>query len=165
MRQGILFCKSTICGQTGSSRRSRRMATRRIGGWWVEQGLVGNPTCHGFGEGVVDLEDGFFGAVGAVFGFVFSFDDGEGVHDVGHGMAGRGEGAGEGFGLLTPFVLAAEVEVEEGGVHLAAQQEAPILVPPERRAGPAAVFCKSLQIPSCEGKFQNTRLNELSQEF
>ncbi len=142
------------------------MATRGIGGWWIEEGLVGAARGDGAGEGVVDLEDGFFGAVVAVvFGFVFAFDDGEGVHDIGHGMAGRGEGAGEGFGLLTPVVLAAEVEVEEGGVQLAAQQEAPILVPPERRAWPAAVFCKSLQIPSCEGKLQNTRLNELSQEF
>lgn len=158
------------------------MAARRVGGGRVEEGLVSRAARHGLGEGVVDLEDGFFGAVGAVFGFVFAFDDGEGVHDVGHGMAGRGEG-GEKRGLeigdwrlggrsgevaaaaLAPFVLAAEVEVEEGGVQLAAQQEAPILVPPERRAGPSAVFCKSLQIPSCEGKFQNTRLNELSQEF
>ena len=132
------------------------MATRGIGGRWVEQGLVGNPTCHGFGEGVVDLEDGFFGAVVAVvFGFVFAFDDGEGVHDIGHGMAGRGEGAGEGFGLLTPFVLDAEVEVEEGGVQLAAQQEAPTLVPPERRAGPAAVLREGLKVPGGVGEFEN----------
>ena len=58
--------------------------------------MIGNAARHGVGEGVVDLEDGVFGAVGAVFGFVFAFEDGEGVHDVGHGMAGRGEGAGEG---------------------------------------------------------------------
>lgn len=40
---------------------------------------------------MVDLEDGFFGAVGAVFGFVLAFDDGEGVHDVGCGHGLRSE--------------------------------------------------------------------------
>ena len=30
------------------------------------------------------MEDGFFGAVGAVFGFALAFDDGEGAH-----LAGR----------------------------------------------------------------------------
>ena len=132
------------------------MAAGGIGGWRGEEGLVRGAGGDGLGEGVVDLEDGFFGAVGAVFGFVFAFDDGEGVHDVGHGMAGRGEGAGEGFGLLTPFVLAAEVEVEEGGVQLAAQQEPPILVPTERRAGPAAVCRKGFEVPGGVGEFQNT---------
>lgn len=54
-------------------------------------------------------------------------------------MAGRVEGAGEGFGLLLPLALGAEVEVEEGGVQLAPQLEAPLLVPTERRPAPPAV--------------------------
>ncbi len=155
------------------------MATRRIGGRRVEEGLVGVAGCDGLGEGVVDLEDGFFGAVVAVFGLVLAFDDGEGVHDVGHGMAGRGEG-GEKRGLemgdwrlggrsgevvtacLAPFLLAAEVEVEEGGVQLAAQQEAPILVPPERRAGPAAVLREGFEIPGGVGEFENAGSNEIA---
>ncbi len=96
------------------------------------------------------MEDGFFGAVVAVFGFVFALHDGEGVQDVADGMAGRGEGAGEGFGLLLPLGLGAEVEVEEGGVQLAPQQEAPLLVPPERRPTPSAGRREGLQdLPLC----------------
>lgn len=70
------------------------MATRWIGGGWVHKGLVRQAGLHGLGEGVVDLEDGLFGAVVAVFGLVFALHDGEGVHYVADGMAGRGEGAG-----------------------------------------------------------------------
>ena len=120
------------------------MAAGEVGGGWVQQGLVGHAGLHGLGEGVVDLEDGFFGAVVAVFGLVFALHDGEGVHDVADGMAGRGEGAGEGFGLLLPLALGAEVEVEEGGVQLAPQQEAPLLVPPERRPAPPDLECAAV---------------------
>ena len=122
---------------------------------WIEQGLVCDTACDGLGQRVVDFEDGVLGAVGAVFGEVLALDDGESVHDVGHGMAGRGEGAGEGFGLLLPFGFGAEVQVEEGGVQLAAQQETPILVPPERRAGPTAVLREGLKVPGGVGEFEN----------
>ena len=37
----------------------------------IEKGLIGGAGGDGVGEGVVDLEDGFFCAVGAVFGLVF----------------------------------------------------------------------------------------------
>lgn len=83
----------------------------------------------------------------AVFGFVFALHDGEGVHDVADGLAGRGEGAGEGFGLLSPFGLAAEVEVEEGGIQFAPEEEAPLLVPPERRPAPPAVSPRTAPSP------------------
>lgn len=42
------------------------MAAGGIGGRWVQQGLVRHAGLHGLGEGVVDLEDGLFGAVVAV---------------------------------------------------------------------------------------------------
>jgi hypothetical protein len=45
--------------------------------------------------------------------------------------------------------------VEEGGVQLAAQQESPILVPPERRAGPPAVRRERLKVPGGVGEFEN----------
>jgi hypothetical protein len=69
----------------------RGMATGGIGGRWREEGLVGIACRHRLTEAVVDLENGFFGAVVAVFGFVFALHDGEGVYDVADGMAGRGE--------------------------------------------------------------------------
>ena len=67
------------------------MAARRIVGRGRQEGLVGHAGLHRLTEGVVDLEDGFFGAVVAVFGFVFALHDGEGVYDVADGMAGCGE--------------------------------------------------------------------------
>lgn len=42
------------------------MAAGGIGGRGIEQGLVRHAGLHGLGEGVVDLEDGLFGAVVAV---------------------------------------------------------------------------------------------------
>ena len=97
------------------------MGDAGVGGGWVEAGLVGVAGAGGFGEGVVDFEDGALGAVVAVGGEVFAFDDGEGVEDVGGVVAGDA------------------VEVEEGGVEFAAEQEPPRLVPAERRPGVPAV--------------------------
>lgn len=112
------------------------MTTPRISRRRLAAGLVGMPGLHGFGEGVVDFEDDAFGAVVAVeLLLVLALYDGEGVQDVGHGGAGRGERLGQGGGLLPPLGLRTEVEVEEGGVQLAAEQEAALLVPTER-AGP-----------------------------
>lgn len=72
---------------------SADVAPEFLGGWQQagsaggEEGLVGVAGLDGCGEGVVDLEDGFFSAVVAVFGFVFALHDGESVHDVADGMA------------------------------------------------------------------------------
>ena len=129
------------------------VAATGIGGRRVEEGLVGVAGADGFLEGVVDLKDGFLRAVdAAVLGFVFALHDGEGVHDVGDGIAGRGEGAGEGFRLLPPLDFGAEVEVEEGGVQLAAKQEAPLLVPAEWRPVPSAVGRERFKIPCRVGQ-------------
>ena len=64
------------------------MGDAGVGGGWVEAGLVGVAGAGGFGEGVGDFEDGALGAVVAVGGDVFAFDDGEGVEDVGGVVAG-----------------------------------------------------------------------------
>src|SRR5579884_2061016 len=94
----------------------RWMRHARVGRRRVEAGLVGVAGAHGLVHGVVELEDDALGAVLAVGRFVFALDDGEGLHDVVH------------VGALDA------VEVEVGGVQLAAKQEAPLLVPAERRA-------------------------------
>ena len=109
------------------------MAAPRISRGRIEACGVGGAGALAVGEGVVDFEDGAFGAVVAIeFGLVFALYDWEGVQDVGHGGAGHGERLGQGGGLLTPLCLRAEVEVEEGGVLFAAEQEAALPVPTER---------------------------------
>ena len=131
------------------------MGHTRIGRRWFEQSLVRLASVYGVLHSSIDLHDHALRAVLPVCGLVLALDDGEGVHDVGHGVAGRGEGAGEGLGLMVPLVLRAEVEVEEGGVQLAPQQEAALLVPAEGRAIPAAVVGEGLQVPGCVGEFEN----------
>ncbi len=86
-----------------------------VGGGWVEARLVGAcaVVLHGRGHLIVEAEDGFFGAIAAVRGEVFAFDDGEGFQDVIHVVAGD------------------TVEVEVGGVEFAAQEEAAGFVPAE----------------------------------
>src|SRR5512137_69972 len=133
------------------------MAAAWVSRWRIKAGLVGLAGLHGGGEGVVDFEDDAFGAVVAVeLRLVLALYDGEGVQDVIHRVARGGESFGQGFGLLTPLGLRTEVEVEEGGVQLAAEQEAAFLVPTERRAGPAAVLRERLQVPRRVGQFQNS---------
>lgn len=48
------------------------------------------------GQGVVDFQDAALAAVFAVFLFVLALNDGEGLHDVFHCVAGSGEVSGEG---------------------------------------------------------------------
>ena len=80
------------------------MGDARIGRWGIKSGLIRLAGAGGFGQGVVDFEDGVFGAIGAVLVDVLAADDGEGVEDVGS-------------------VVAVEaVEVEEGGVEFRAEQ-------------------------------------------
>ena len=125
-------------------RRSRR---------GIEQGLTRSAGADGLRHRIVHLEDDALGAVLAPLLLVLAIDDGEGVHDVGHGVA-RGRKAGleppQVFRGLTlggaPFAvrLSPEVEVKEGGVQFATKQEAARLVPAEGRAGPAAVLRERL---------------------
>jgi hypothetical protein len=64
------------------------MATARVSRRRVEASLVGLAGAHGRGEGVVDFEDDAPGAVVAVeLRLVPTADDGEGIHDVGRGVA------------------------------------------------------------------------------
>lgn len=79
------------------------MRYARVGGGWVEEGLVGLAVGCSGGHGVVDLEDGVFGAVMAMGFFVFTFDDGEGFHDV------------------VNVVALNAVEVKVGGIEFAAE--------------------------------------------
>ena len=114
--------------------------------------MVGVAGTDGLGESVGDFEDDAFGAVVAgKLCLVLALHVWEGVHDVRHGGAGRGERLDQGGGLPTPtsrlatvrrrrLGLRAEVEVGKGGVQFAAEQEAALLVPKERRATPAAVL-------------------------
>jgi len=133
------------------------MAAARVRGRWVEAGLVG---LAGFLHGVVDFQDRILGAIVAVSLNILPFDDGKSLYDVVHGIA-RGEEAGlepcQVFRRLAlrrapvAVLLGRQVEVEEGGVQLAPEQEAALLVPAERRAGSAAVLGERLQVPRRKG--------------
>src|SRR6267142_3358496 len=140
---------------------TRRMATARVHRRRVEANLVGLAGAHGRGEGVVDGEDDAPGAVVAVaLRLVPMADDGEGVHDEGYGVA-RGQEAGREPRQVcrrlavcrAPVAagLGRQVEVEEGGVQLAAEQEAALLVPAERRAIPATVLREGFLVPGGVG--------------
>ncbi|MFW6074174.1 MAG: hypothetical protein ACOC9Y_01170 [Chloroflexota bacterium] len=52
--------------------------------------------------------------------------------------------------------------MEEGGVELAAQQEAALLVPPEGRPVVAAVLRERLEVPGGVAEFKRTILNPSS---
>ena len=81
--------------------------------------LIGLAGLHRGGDGIVDFQDDAFGAVVAFeLGLVLALHDGEGVQDVGHGGAGRGERLGQGGGLLPPLGLRAEVGIECGAFHI-----------------------------------------------
>ncbi len=81
------------------------MAAARVCWGWIEAGWVGLAGLYGFGEGVVDLDDGAPGAVVAVESFlVLAASDGEGVHNVGHDIAGCGEQLCQGGGSMLPFL-------------------------------------------------------------
>ena len=134
-----------------------------VGGGWGEPGPVGFAGGGGGLHCVVDVEDGVLGAVVAVSLVVSAADDGEGVQDVGDGVAGGGEAVLEFRELLGGFVVGAavgaagrtpvavfldwQVKVEEGGVQLAAEEEAAVLVPAERWAVPAAFLCEGFEVP------------------
>ncbi|MCP4166331.1 MAG: hypothetical protein GY759_10610 [Chloroflexi bacterium] len=86
--------------------RHGRMRGRR-----VQQRLIRLARLHRPLHGVVDLQDDALGAVFAVRDLVLALDDGESVHDVVH------------------VVSFDAVEMEVGGVQLAAQEETAGFVP------------------------------------
>ena len=127
------------------------MTTPTIRRGRVEAGLVGLAGGDGVLHGVVDFEDGSLGAVFAVFCLVLALYDGEGVHDVVHGFARRGEGRKQRGKFCGGFVfvffpcaigIGRQIEMEDGGIQLATQLEAAILVPAERRTVKTAVLGK-----------------------
>ena len=114
--------------------------------WWrVEGGLVRLAGFGGTGHLVVDLQDAALGAVLVVVGLVLALDDWEGLHDV------------------VRVVAPDAVEVEEGGVQLAAEQEAALGVPAERRAVVAEVAGEGLQVPGGVGEFEDARGDPVAQ--
>src|SRR5262249_5616373 len=88
-------------------RRSRR---------GIEQGLIRSAGPDGFRHRVVDFEDDALGAVVAPLLHILALDDRERVHDV------------------VNIVPADAVEMEEGGIKLATEEEAALRVPAEGRA-------------------------------
>src|SRR5712692_4257203 len=105
------------------------MATAQVSRRRVEAGLVGLASAYGLGEGVVDCKDDALGAIVAIeLRLVPTADDGEGVHDVGHGVARGWEAGLEPHQVCRRLTvcrapvavgLGRQVEVEEGGVQLA----------------------------------------------
>src|SRR5207253_8852856 len=99
------------------------------------------------------------GPVVTPFLLILSPDDGEGVHDVGYRVAwGREAGLEprQVFSRLAfrrapvAILLGRQVEVEKGGVQLAAEQEVALLVPAERWSSPATILREGLQVPRCQ---------------
>ena len=119
------------------------------------------------------------GAVLAERLLVLAAHDGEGVHDVGDGIARLGEMAFELGKLFGCFVLGAAVEtpcgppvamfvgwkvqVEEGGVQLATEEEAAVLVPAERWTVVADVASKTIEIVGRVRQLQDARNDEFDE--
>jgi len=55
---------------------------------WGKECTVGFASAHGFGHGIIDFQYNSLGTVLAVFLLVFALDEGEGLHDVVHVVAG-----------------------------------------------------------------------------
>ena len=102
----------------------------------IEATLVWFAGVDGALHGVIHLKDDPLGAVLSC-SFIFSAHDWEVIHDVVH------------------IVPSDAVEMEECSVHLAPYQEAPLLIPPERRAIVAAVFGEGGQVPGSVGEFED----------
>ena len=127
-----------------------------IGGRGVQPCLVGLTGGDGVLDALVDVEDGALGAVVAPSRLVLALDDGEGLQDVVDCVARRGEALPQPRQLLLPLPsrpapLAIrrrrQIEVEEGGIQLTAQQEAALLVPAEGRAFVAEVAGEGGEVP------------------
>ena len=130
-------------GALGSVGSARRMTAATIGGRRVQPGRIGLTAHHG----VVDFENGVLGAIAAMRGFILAFDDGEGVHDVGH------------------VVAVNAVEMEKSGVEFATQQKAPGFIPAEGRAIESAVLRERFQVPGGVSQFENTGQYPVAEGF
>jgi len=86
---------------------------------------------------VVDLQDRELGAIRAVLLDVLLLDDRECLHDV------------------VSVIAVDAVEVEEGGVKLATEQETPGVVPAERGAVVAAVTGEGGEVPGRKSQFED----------
>ena len=123
------------------------MRDTRVRRRWVQVCLIRVPAANCLRHLVVNLQDHTFGLVLPVFRFILAANDREGVHDVVDIVAGEA------------------IEVEEGGVQLAAQQEASLGVPAERRAVVPAVGGEGLQVPRGVCELKDAFLDVLSDPF
>src|SRR5579885_41291 len=123
---------------------SRRMRHRRISRTRRHARAIRLPALHRPLYLVVDLQDHALGAKLPALLFFFLPPHPEGVHDVVH-------------------VLPRDpVQVEVRRVQLAAQEKAPLLVPPERRPVIAAIPGERFEIPGGVGQFERARGDPLA---
>src|SRR5690606_22461097 len=111
----------------------------------VDQGIVLGDA--GLGHPVVDLQDEFLGAVGAVLGLVLPLHDGEGLHDV------------------VDVITLDAVEVEEEGVQPSANYRTTPLIPSEGASQVTHVLRKSLHPPFNKGELKDSRIHKLQKRF
>ena len=138
---------------------------------WIEGGPVAPSGGYGYLNRIVDVKDNALGAVLAESLLVLAADNGKGVHDVGDGVARGGEKAFEFRKLRGSFVVRAsfgatggppavtfvggKVQVEEGSVELATEEEAAIFVPTEGWTVVAAVVREGFEVPCGAGEFED----------
>ena len=85
------------------------MTATPVGRRRVEHGPAGFAGGGGCLHRVVDVKDGVLGSVLAVVGLVLAAGDGEGIEDVGDGVAGGGKAVLEFRELFGGFVVGAAV--------------------------------------------------------
>jgi len=66
----------------------------RGAGRWVEAGFVRDSGPNRLGHFVIDFGDNIFAAVFTMLFLILAVEDGEGVHDIGPGVASSGSGLG-----------------------------------------------------------------------
>ena len=130
-----------------------------------------NSTVDGVRDFVVDFKDDPLGAILAVVLLVLAADDGEGVHDVGDSVARRVEAEPKVRELFAGFVAGTtvrtarrapasvlfgqQIQMEEGGVQLTAEQEAAVVVPGKRWIIAATIGCEGLKFPCGVDQLEN----------
>ena len=127
--------------------------------------MIRLPCRHRLLQLVVDFQDDALGTVFAVGGLVLAPHNGEGTHDVVDCVARSWKGLGQcgQFGVVfvvhflpCTVLVGGQIEVEEGRVQLASQEEATGFVPAERWAVEAAVLGERRKIPGGVGQFGYT---------
>ena len=143
----------------------------RVGRRKIDRSAVDFSGGYEYLNRIVDVKDDVPGAVLAESLLILSADDGEGVHDVGDGVS-RGAKvalelrefpwcfiAGASFGATggppAATFVGGQVQVEEGSVELATEEEAAVFVPMEGWAVVAAVVRERLEIPCSAGEFED----------